>query len=741
MKTLIALICLALSFAPAPARAFENGDGWIANIRGGHPRLFFNSDTFPAVKARALGAEKAWFDNLRKRVDGYPDAPTWEGGRKYSGFRKAADGGYEEYPLTQPKEWGSEACHTAFVYLITGEKRYLEKAKKMLERSVEAYHKDYETGVTVDWYSTTRVHWLAAYDWLYNDLSPAERKELMGRFLEHLALVMSPDRPPLYRLNDSDYTTGFYGDRNLLWFAGLAAYGDNIDDDLALDFLKRGYRYNRDLFEYRKFCAGDDGGLASASPNYSMGAYPWSQFNFLYTWRSATGEDIAADWPHLAYFPVWIMWNWIPGEYPREFGTGDSYHYDNRMRLYLMYTHMSQIMDFYAYSRPDCAALAAYIRTILPANERRYSRTWAFYPFLLTKIDHAPAPKSPGDSQLFARHFETLGQVFMRSGTGPDDTYSLFTIGSKVPSHKQHDENTFIIYRSGYLALDSGTRGRETGFQLRHYYSQTVAHNGILIHMPGEPFPGYWGRKYDGPEGKISAGGTYKTNGGVVRAFETNGLFSYVAGDATACYLPDKCSLALRQYVFIMPDVFVVCDRVTSTDPSYEKDWLLHTQNEPVVEGAAFRADHEGGRLFCTTLAPKNAVLTKVGGPGKEFWAAGKNWELAPEVAEMLRDRYDGGILGNWRMEVSPAAPEKETVFLHVLQVAGKEREEPYTASLAEGKGFIGARVFTDDRIALVTFATSGPPAGHITMTAGAKVFVDRDLSQEVQPQSGLSGK
>ena len=167
----------------------------------------------------------------------------------------------------------------------------------------------------------------------------------------------------------------------------------------------------------------------------------------------------------------------------------------------------------------------------------------------------------------------------MRSGTGPDDTFSLFTIGSRVPSHKQHDENNFVIYKKGYLALDSGTRGRETGYQLRHYYSQTIAHNCILIHMPDEPFPGYWGMEYPGPEGKISAGGTYKTNDGNCVAFETNDVYSYVAGDATACYLPEKCGLALRQFVFIYPDYFVICDRVTSTDPSYKKEWLLHTLN------------------------------------------------------------------------------------------------------------------------------------------------------------------
>ncbi len=527
-------------------------DSWVAKIRPDHPRLFFNAETWPKVKARALNQEKEWYDQLRERVDGYPENPTSESTRDDFAYQKKPDGTYETVRVPRPAEWGHQAAHSAFVYLVTGERRYLEKAKKMLEVSVSAYHECFRKGMTVNWYSRSRVHWLAAYDWIYNDLSPDERVNLMGSFLKHLDnLQPRPERPQIYRLNDSDHTTGFYGDRNLLWFTGLAAYRDGIDDDLALNFLEKGYKLNQDMFAYRARCAGDDGGLASASTNYSMGAYPWAQFNFLYTWRSATGKDVAADWPYLANFPVWIMWNWLPGEYPREFGTGDTYHYDNYIRTSLLYMHMTQIMDFYGATHPDCAALASYIRDIIPEKDRKYNNTYAFYPFLLTNLRGIKPPSKPLDSGLHARHFETLGQVFMRSGTGPDDTYSLFTIGSRVPSHKQHDENNFVIFKKGYIALDSGTRGRETGHQLRYYYSQTVAHNCMLIHKPDEPFGGYWGLAYDGPEGKISSGGTYKTAGGICAAFETNPHFSYVAGDATPCYLPEKWEIALRQYVFV----------------------------------------------------------------------------------------------------------------------------------------------------------------------------------------------
>lgn len=737
------MLCAALAVCAAQfsSAAVTGDESWIAKIRPDHPRLFFNADTWPGVKGRALVEEKDWFAQLRKMVDRYPDDPSSKSTRDDLADRRKPDGTVETITVPRPTEWGTQAGQTAFVYLVTGDRKYLEKTKKMLRVSVAAYHECIDKGMAVDWYSTSRVHWLAGYDWIYNDLTPDERRELMGSFLKHVDnLQPRPDRPPIHRLNDSDHTTGFYGDRNLIWFTGIAAHRDGIDDAMALEFLRQGYRYNQDLFEYRKKCAGDDGGLASATTTYAIAHYPWSQFNYLYTFRSATGTDVSADWPYLAYFPVWIMWNWIPGPYPREFGSGDVYHYRNDLWTGNLYMHMSQFMDFYGTSFPDCAGLAAHIREILPENDKKYNWTWFFYPFLLTNIDKAPAPRKPDDTGLKARHFETLGQVFMRSGTGPDDTYSLFTIGSQVPSHKQYDENNFIIYKKGYLALDTGTRGMSTDYQLNHYYVQSVAHNCVLIDMPGEPLPSYWGLTYDGPEGKISSGGMNKPNGGICKAFETNDRYTYVCGDATPCYLPEKCALALRQYVFVMPDHFIVCDRVISTDASYKKSWLLHTQNEPEVNGNTFTAMHEDGRLFCTTLYPKNAVLTKIGGPGKEFWACGKNWELDPKVAEMAAARYAGGLFGNWRVEVSPGAPRKEDVFLHLIRVGDAALASPERATLIDRKGTVGVKFTAGTSTVQVTFATSGNPDGHVTISMGGKKVMDRDLTREIMPQAGLSG-
>lgn len=744
-----ALAALALGLVGAGVCGAEMGadDAWLARLRPEHPRLFVNAEQWPRVQARALGEAKPYYERLKKRVDGYPAEPTGSSGGAVVQKEQHIGGQVVAMPEAAPaKEWGPQALETAFVYRMTGERPYVDKARRMLEVSVDVYRQCYAERRAVNWYSTTRVCALTAYDWLYNDLTPEQRQAIAVPLLQHVDDVQpGPGKPAIHRRNGgASATDGFYGVANLVWFAGLAAHGDGLCDELALRFLKTGYAYNQKLFAYRAQCAGDDGGLASATVGYALGAYPWSQFNFLYTWRSATGENIAPRWEHLAYYPIWILWNWVPGTGGQalEFGSGDTQHYGNELPTWLLYEHMSQLQVLYGESHPECMAVAEAIRQRLPEKARVFSNTWPLYPFLAEPPTAAPAPVDLAQYSVKARHFEALGQIIMHSGWGEGDTHCLFTCGSRVNSHKQYDENSFIIYKRGFLALDSGTRGNEKDFSLRHYYAQTVAHNAVLIRLPEEPFANYWGERYTGPEGKTCDGGMNRPIGATVKAFETNADFTYVAGDATACYSDRKCALALRQFVHVLPDVFVICDRVTATQADYPKAWLLHTQNEPQVEGTTFRADEGEGRLFCRTLLPSAVALAKIGGPDKEFWSNGRNWDVNDSVlAQQERQRAKTGkgmLWGNWRIEVAPTAARTDDLFLHVLQVGDAALQTMVATETIREPDQVGVRFAYAGREFEVRFGTSGEPTGRIRLAREGQAPVDRELTRAVQPQKGL---
>ncbi len=259
------------------------------------------------------------------------------------------------------------------------------------------------------------------------------------------------------------------------------------------------------------------------------------------------------------------------------------------------------------------------------------------------------------------------------------------------------------------------------------------------MHQPGESPARYWGGTVEG-----NHGGQHRQLGSVVKGFQATRHYVYVAGDATVCYqapptkrgeasLPPKCSLVTRQVVFLVPHHFVVFDRVIAAEASYRKDWLLHTAEEPVITGKTFRADHGQGRMFCRTLLPEDATVSAVGGPGKEFWAAGKNWSIvAPTLTPAAR-----AMMGQWRVEVTPAAPRKEDCFLHVIQVGGGELATMDPAELVQSGSQRGVRLVTPQGTWEVTFATQGDLAGHLKRVGGAGP-IDVALAARVEPQSGI---
>ncbi|KPL19100.1 MAG: hypothetical protein AMJ75_12755 [Phycisphaerae bacterium SM1_79] len=415
-----------------------------------------------------------------------------------------------------------------------------------------------------------------------------------------------------------------------------------------------------------------------------------------------------------------------------------------------LYTHMANIRHLYGSQRPKDAALARHVQGLLP--QKRYSSSWFIYPFLLTGLDDSPEAFVP-DAMPKARHFENMGQIIMRSGTGPGDTYCMFSCGGILEQHRHYDALNFVIYHKGFLALDSGTRYKEfdNGEHLANYYAQTVAHNCIVVHQEEEPPARYWGGTVVG-----NHGGQHRQLGSVVKAFETNDDYVYVAGDSTACYqhglvkgpgessLGEKCELMTRQIIFLIPrqiiflipNHFVIFDRVVSTDASYRKDWLLHTAHEPEIRGKTIRADHGKGRMFCRTMLPRDAAMQSVGGPGIEFRAAGKNWDIVRDglTNESL------ALMGQWRLEVTPGNARQRDIFLHVIQVGGQDLEQMDEAELIEGDGRCGVMVKTGQQVWEVVFNSDGLLGGHISRSGRGR-RISHNLATEVQKQVGIAAR
>ncbi len=710
-------------------------------IRPDHPRMYLTPETLPLLKARLEQPRwRQYFEeNIRRPAADIPENPSvWNGekgqGRKPDGSRAT---------LPKPTVWGTQAARCALLWLIDGDQAQLQRAVRLLELAGEAALLSFECGVMAgDYYNTEMLNALCAIDWIYEDIDPETRRKLLRPFLEYVFRCKTESHK-FVSGESLAHEGGFYGTQMLKWFVGLAALGSGADDALAEKLLWEGHCEHEVMLDIREAMAGNDGGFLSPANNYLMSTYPWASFNYFGTWESATGT-VSPKRKHLKTFPAWCAWNLIRGEarpfFGRtrelyDFGVGDTGNTDKfapapDANLYLC-TH-------YISDDPEAVRLAAELINEDPLRRGWPNNYYIFAPLLALRAIPPEVPEAVRLPELgtHARLFERMGIAFFRSGSTAQDTYACFVTNKISPAHRHFDANSFMIFKYDFLALDTGTR---LGFpfkenqHLDNYYAQTVAHNAILIHMPEEPLPAYWVvRKSRLP---YHHGGQNRSTGDRCVAFATNDLFSYVAGDATPVYAAEKCRLALRQFLFIPPDIFVIADRVSSTRPEYRKEWLLHVQNEPeMIDNSTFSAADGGGRLFCRTLLPQHFERRVVGGPGHEFEASGRNWEL-PESAREAAEKKN--YLGRYRVEISPASPAQDDLFLHVIQVGrdGELKTMIPTRPLDFGVGFTTVKGDWEIR-----FNQTGPAGGSVRLVKDGRVLYDAPLRTGIEhPQTVLS--
>jgi heparin/heparan-sulfate lyase len=211
-------------------------------------------------------------------------------------------------------------------------------------------------------------------------------------------------------------------------------------------------------------------------------------------------------------------------------------------------------------------------------------------------------------------------------------------------------------------------------------------------------------------------------------AYELTDQYTYAAGDATKAYAKSKVREFTRAFLHLRPDLFVVFDRVESTNPAFKKRWLLHSVNEAEVSGPTFTVSNGPGRLWGKTLLPREVTYENIGGPGKEFWVDGKNWP--PQKA--VRDDT-----GRWRLEVSPAKPATQDYFLHVLYACSSSSTTYPSADVAETEAQVTATITQDGTTYVVTFSKAGAAPARLTgsvriVASDGKVLLDRPLATKV---------
>lgn len=257
-------------------------------LAGVHPRVYFTQSELDALRAKAHGPQKIWWEaelaNLRV-LRGAPPAPPAEERRAQNDVALAI-------------------AEAAFAYKIEGDAKYLKLAKQYMDAAVSydvwgysfnkpntdlaAGHLLYGMGV--------------AYDLLYNDLTPAERTKYRDKIARQGHLLyeaFAPKMGSVYAYSQNHTFIPIAG----LGIAAYAVYGE-VPEAAEWAALARAI-YDRVLATYSK------DGYYYEGFEYWIFATPWI-IHYLDAQEHATGENLF-DQPGLRNAHLYAAHSLTPG--------------------------------------------------------------------------------------------------------------------------------------------------------------------------------------------------------------------------------------------------------------------------------------------------------------------------------------------------------------------------------------------------------------------------------------------
>lgn len=520
------------------------------------------------------------------------------------------------------------------------------------------------------------------YDWCYGLLT-AEQKQAFIAQLVRLAKELECGYPP----REVGSVTG-HGSEWMIMRDMLSA-GIAIHDEYPEMYRLAAERIFKQYIPARNFWYPGHAfhqGSAYAETRFSSDMYPLFIFD-----RMGAGNIFN---PAQRYVPYsWIYMRRPDGQLLR---SGDGQSREPKLRSLLSASYYG-----------DGYVLSDYLRTpgIDPMNR--------LFEFLWRDPDLKPLPVT--DLPL-SRYFGfPYGWMVARSGWDANSVIAEMKVNIyNFTNHQHNDAGAFQVFYNGPLAIDSGLYDSYGTAHHSNYYKRTIAHNTLLIYDPDEKFarsnkveyrndggqrlPNGW--REPGTLEKLMDGG-YKTGTVLGQGFGPDARtpqYTYLKGDLTEAY-GSKVKEVQRGFVFWnlagtqVPAALIVFDRVVSTNPAFKKYWLLHTMEEPVINGPSslVSLSQRGwtGRMSHTVLLPEqsNAEVAKVGGPGKEFWVFGENFPIKPKAG-----RGSDFEIGDWRIELSPKQASASDQFLNVMQVLG-EGGKALPVERLDAEEFVGVRV------------------------------------------------
>lgn len=678
---------LLLSLPLAPGRSSASGAVNLGSLPA-HPRYFLTDAMLPTIRAEVASGHKAtMYNEIKSRANGYM--------------------------ASTPSVNIYATMTLALVGRVDSNPAYTQKAVDFFMFAVNSSSWDKKI-----------IEWPLAYDWLYPNLTAAQRTA--ARSLALPLYLLGEQKTVYYNLEALFATT--HG------LAGLAFYGEGsaAENQKCQDLVDEWDGRMRGVRQYAY-----PGGTAQSKG----GVLPTRQYYFpdggYYKGMEYTQIDMEGIAVYLALFqdlglgnywsvagsfldswPQYLLYMIRPDGYSQRLMTGTNFSLITRgyQSLALIASHRANgyaawLVDnaFWASSQGgyEWAIMCAVWRTGVAQTPP------SFLP--LAKLYGADGKDNVAGTSWSEKVIIRSG--WSMNGTN-DDSYFTLHAGGYFGDYWNFYQLGFEIYYKGALAIRSGYYKSGDAF-LKNYNSRAVAANCVVIldeqqaalsnrwgqdFLYESPGPGAPQQIYD-----IANDNVYDTAD--ILFFEEKALPDgntsyYVKAAANPAGAYDytngtrRVALQTRE-VAALGRYYVIRDKVIQNGDNNSVRFLLHTINKPSVEASpastpvanhivlyprarysAVRGElltREGGlpsiqyagKIWCVPVLPQNATLRMVGGTGYEFWVddgagAGVNTPIDGSYFQNPADFTNATEAGQWRMEtIAPAAGTVD--FVHAI--------------------------------------------------------------------------
>ncbi|MEP6944301.1 MAG: DUF4962 domain-containing protein [Acidobacteriota bacterium] len=568
---------------------------------GVHPRVFLTQAEIDQLKAKAKNQKELWQTALSsvKVFGGEPPPPPAE-------KRRAQN------------DVGLGIAEAAFMYKMTGEKKYIDAARKYMDAACSYDIWGYASNKpNVDLAAGHLLYGMGwGYDLLYNDLTPAEQDKYRTKLIRQARLMYDFFKPKTGKSYAYSQNHTFIPVTGLA-IAAYALMGETPE-------AKQWAALSRAIYD-RVLATYSADGYYYEGMEYWIFSTPWL-IHYMDAQLHATGEDLYKTTPGLRLTYKYLSHATLPGgEFNFDFGDiysgpitrarkGDDYERERidghfRTNYGILYNLASH------YASGEAQGVADWLKSKGQVNAEEF---WTF-------IWYNSGIKSvPIERQEKWHYFPDHEVVYWRSSWADDATAFAFKAGppeghateeklKQFPDwrlssgHAHPDAGSFIIWSAGkYLTGDSGYAG----------VPMTEHHNTVVFDGKGQ---GSEGNGHDA----FSEVPYERLNGIRLRDVKMGERGVSLFADLAPAYVADRgIDSFTRSFTFTAPGEFMIGDTIKMARAAKVTEYL-HSDTSIVKSGDGYTFENGKPVLFAEIMAPtlfdaviEPNIVTAPGPPG-----------------------------------------------------------------------------------------------------------------------------